>query len=100
MRAIGNVPFQSAELDDAVAQARLAPDGYAAGVLRSDLLSVGLYLVPAGGTDDQTPHGEDEVYYAVRGRAKLRVGAEDTSGRSGYAAVRAGDGRPFLSRRL
>ena len=77
MKAPGSISFQTAELDDVIAQARSAPDGYAAEVLRSDLLSVGLYLLPAGGTDDQTPHDEDEVYYAVRGRAKLRVGAED-----------------------
>jgi len=69
--------FQAAELADMVAQARAAPDGYAAGVLRSDLLSVGLYLLPAGGADDQKPHNEDEVYYVVSGRAKLRVGDED-----------------------
>ena len=66
-----------------MAQARSAPDGYAAVVLRSDLLSVGLYLLPAGGDDDQTPHNEDEVYYAVSGRAKLRVGAEDHPVRAG-----------------
>jgi mannose-6-phosphate isomerase-like protein (cupin superfamily) len=77
MKAPGSISFQAAELDDVIAQARSAPDGYAAEVLRSDLLSVGLYLLPAGGTDDQTPHDEDEVYYAVRGRSKLRVGAED-----------------------
>ena len=77
MKARGGVSFQSAELDEAVAQARAATDGYAAEVLRSDLLSVGLYLLPAGGTDDQTPHDEDEVYYAVRGRATLRVEADD-----------------------
>jgi mannose-6-phosphate isomerase-like protein (cupin superfamily) len=52
-------------------------------VLRSDLLSVGLYLLPAGGTDDQVPHHEDEVYYAVRGRAKLRVGVQDHPVRPG-----------------
>jgi mannose-6-phosphate isomerase-like protein (cupin superfamily) len=69
--------FQAAELDDVIAIARAAPDGYAAEVLRSDLLSVGLYLLAAGATDDQTPHGEDEVYFAVRGKAMLRVGAED-----------------------
>lgn len=77
MKAIGNVSFQSAELDDAIAQARSAPDGYAAEVLRSELLSVGLYLLAAGATDDQAPHDEDEVYYTVRGRATLRVGTED-----------------------
>lgn len=73
----GSVTFQSAELEDVIAQARSATDGYAAEVLRSDLLSVGLYLLAAGGVDDQTPHDEDEVYYTVRGRAKLRVGSDD-----------------------
>lgn len=77
MKATGDAPFQTAELDDVIAQARAAQDGYAAEVLRSDLLSVGLYLLPAGGTDDQTPHSEDEVYYTIRGQATLRVGAED-----------------------
>lgn len=52
-------------------------DGYARAVLRSDHLSVGVYILPAGGTDGQKPHHEDEVYYAVRGRAKFRVGTED-----------------------
>ena len=77
MKSIGDAPFQKAELEEMVAQARSAPDGYAAEVLRSDLLSVGLYLLSAGANDDQEPHNEDEVYYTVRGRAKLRVGTED-----------------------
>jgi mannose-6-phosphate isomerase-like protein (cupin superfamily) len=68
--------FQAAELDDALVTARAA-DGYAGQVLASELLSVGVYLLPAGGTDDQTPHLEDEVYYAVRGRATLRVADQD-----------------------
>lgn len=76
-RSAGNVHFQSAELDDAIAQARAAGDGYAPELLRSDLLSVGLYILGAGATDDQTPHGEDEVYYAVRGRGTLRAGAQE-----------------------
>jgi len=83
MKALGGARFQAAELADVVAQARAAPDGYAAEVLRSDLLSVGLYLLPAGGTDDQTPHNEDEVYYAVSGRAKLRVGTQDHAVKAG-----------------
>jgi mannose-6-phosphate isomerase-like protein (cupin superfamily) len=68
--------FQSAEIDEAVAGAKAA-DGYIGNVLRSELLSVGVYVLPAGGTDAQKPHAEDEVYYAVRGRAKFRVGSED-----------------------
>ena len=73
MRSAGRSQFQSAELDTAVATAKAQSDGYAAEVLRSELLSVGVYTLPAGGLDDQTPHDEDEVYYAVRGRSMLFV---------------------------
>ncbi len=40
-------------------------------------LSMGLYVLPAGGVDPQSPHTEDEVYYVVSGRAKIRVADED-----------------------
>jgi quercetin dioxygenase-like cupin family protein len=40
-------------------------------------LSVGLYVLPAGGTDGQRPHAEDEVYYVVSGRARFRAGEDD-----------------------
>jgi mannose-6-phosphate isomerase-like protein (cupin superfamily) len=68
--------FQAAQLEEAVARAK-ASQGYAGKVLLSDLLSVGVYVLPAGGADDQQPHMEDEVYYAVRGKARFRVGSED-----------------------
>lgn len=45
--------------------------------LRVPDLSAGLYRLPAGGTDPQQPHTEDEVYYVVSGRGRIRVGAED-----------------------
>ena len=34
-------------------------------------LSVGTYCIPAGGVDDQTPHGEDEIYVVTAGRARI-----------------------------
>ena len=45
--------------------------------LRVPDLSVGLYVLPAGGADPQSPHTEDEVYYVVRRKAKIQVGKED-----------------------
>ena len=45
--------------------------------LRVPDLSMGLYLLPAGGTDPQSPHTEDEVYYVVSGKAKIKVGEDD-----------------------
>lgn len=40
-------------------------------------LSMGLYVLPAGGSDPQNPHTEDEVYYVVGGKAKIKVADED-----------------------
>jgi mannose-6-phosphate isomerase-like protein (cupin superfamily) len=40
-------------------------------------LSMGLYILPAGGTDPQSPHTDDEVYYVVSGKAKIKVADED-----------------------
>ena len=77
MTTVKGAGFQTAELDGMITQARASADSYAPEVLRSELLSVGLYIVPAGGPDDQSPHAEDEVYYVVRGRAQIRVGEED-----------------------
>jgi mannose-6-phosphate isomerase-like protein (cupin superfamily) len=45
--------------------------------LRVPALSMGLYVLRAGGADPQSPHTEDEVYYVARGKGKIRVGEED-----------------------
>jgi mannose-6-phosphate isomerase-like protein (cupin superfamily) len=45
--------------------------------LRTHDLSVGLYRLPAGAADPQSPHTEDEVYHVVRGRATITVGHEE-----------------------
>lgn len=45
--------------------------------LRVEALSVGLYVLPAGGTDPQNPHTEDEVYYVVSGSAVIMIGADE-----------------------
>lgn len=51
--------------------------------LRVDALSMGVYLLPAGGEDPQQPHSEDEVYYIVSGRGQIRVGNEDRAVQAG-----------------
>ena len=45
--------------------------------LRVPAMSAGLYTLAAGGVDPQKPHKEDELYYVVRGRARMRVGSEE-----------------------
>lgn len=46
--------------------------------LRIPAMSAGIYYLPKGATDPQKPHLEDELYYVVQGRARMRVGGEDS----------------------
>ncbi len=49
----------------------------------TDTLSLGLYVLPAGDTDPQQPHTEDEIYYVVSGAARIQVGDEDREVKAG-----------------
>jgi hypothetical protein len=46
--------------------------------MREDRLSVGRYVLPAGGTDPQSPHAEDEIYHVLAGQARIRIGEDGT----------------------
>lgn len=37
-------------------------------------MQCGLYFLKAGSQDMQAPHDDDEVYFVVEGRAKMRIG--------------------------
>jgi len=45
--------------------------------LRVAAMSAGVYVLPAGSADAQSPHKQDEMYYVVRGRARMQAGSED-----------------------
>ena len=51
--------------------------------LRVSAMSAGVYVLPAGDTDPQRPHHEDEMYYVIRGRARFRAGGEDAEASAG-----------------
>ena len=55
--------------------------------LRVPAMSAGVYVLPAGGVDPQKPHREDEMYYVVRGRARMQIGSGHTADQ---AEVRSG----------
>jgi mannose-6-phosphate isomerase-like protein (cupin superfamily) len=44
---------------------------------RISAMSAGVYVLAAGSTDTQSRHQQDEMYYVVRGRARMRAGSED-----------------------
>ena len=70
------------ELAD-LAQQRARLDKLYLEFLRVPDLSMGLYQLPAGGTDPQSPHTEDEVYYVVSGKAQIMVADEDRDVQAG-----------------
>lgn len=65
-----------AELAD-VADERARQDTAYLEFLRVASMSAGVYVLPAGGADTQSPHQQDELYYVLRGRARMRAGAEE-----------------------
>ncbi len=68
--------MQAYELAQLIAQRESSNQAYLE-FLKVPDLSMGLYALPVNGVDSQSPHTEDEVYYVVSGRAKIKVADED-----------------------
>lgn len=51
--------------------------------LRVPSLRAGVYVLPAGAWDSQTPHEEDEIYYVIAGQAAFEAGRERWPVRAG-----------------
>lgn len=45
--------------------------------LREPSMSIGLYRLAVGTTDQQKPHSEDELYYVIEGRACFQAENEE-----------------------
>jgi quercetin dioxygenase-like cupin family protein len=45
--------------------------------LRVPSMSAGIYVLPAGGVDGQSPHKQDELYYVISGKAHMRAGTQE-----------------------
>jgi mannose-6-phosphate isomerase-like protein (cupin superfamily) len=67
--------FEAFQLDDLERQAESSGPYFE--FLRRRGMSVGLYRLPVGGEDGQTPHAADEMYMVLRGRGTLRVRDQD-----------------------
>ena len=65
--------------------------------LRVPSLSCGVYTLPAQATDLQGPHDEDEIYFVVSGRGRVRVGDQERSvGRGTVLYVAASEDHSFF----
>ena len=74
--------MQAFELTELITQRKWASKAYLE-FLKVPDLSMGLYVLPAGGVDPQSPHMEDEVYYVVSGVAQIKVADEDRAVQAG-----------------
>ena len=64
--------------------------------LRVPAMSVGTYSIPAGATDDQSPHAEDEIYYVTSGRGSFTAGGQTVEAVPGMTLfVPAGEDHRF-----
>ncbi|MBI1281444.1 MAG: cupin domain-containing protein [Anaerolineaceae bacterium] len=68
--------MQAFEIADLIARQASSGKPYLE-FLKHPSLSVGLYVLPAGGEDTQQPHTEDEVYYVVSGRGMFTHADEE-----------------------
>lgn len=65
--------------------------------LRAPSLSCGVYHLPKGARDMQSPHDEDEVYYVLSGKARMQVsGAEQEVKAGSILYVRATEEHSFF----
>ena len=74
--------MQAFELAQLISQ-RKSSDKLYLEFLKVPDLSMGIYILPAGGADPQSPHTEDEVYYVISGVAKIKVANEDRDVQAG-----------------
>jgi len=72
---VSDADWRAFRAEDLVRQQRESKRPYLE-FLRVPALSCGIYSLPAGSKDLQSPHDEDEVYYVISGRGRLRVGSE------------------------
>ena len=80
--------MQAIELDDTLRERQQAGRMYFE-FLRVPALSAGVYVLPAGGTDPQQPHTEDELYYVASGAASIEVDGESRPVRAGSRILRS-----------
>jgi len=70
------------EMSDLLEQRRRSDKRYLE-FLRVPSMSAGVYVLGVGATDPQKPHNEDEMYYVVRGLARMQAADEDQAVEAG-----------------
>ena len=67
-----NSTWKKFDIEDLIAKTEGQSSPYLE-FLRVPTLSSGIYMLEAGATDLQTPHDEDELYFVIKGRTRIRI---------------------------
>jgi len=73
---MSDTPWRAFELGDLIDKQRGSSAPYHE-FLRVPSMSCGVYSLRTGATDLQSPHDEDEVYFVVSGRGRVRLAEEE-----------------------
>ena len=93
--AHGRAPARS---DEVVVAREDVPPGRWNEWVRTATLSSGVYRLPAGGVDDQSPHAQDEVYVVTAGAGRARRRRPPEPRRPGHRRLRPPAGRAPVRR--
>lgn len=74
--------MEAFDLSPLVAKCESGDDRYLE-FIRKPTISVGLYMLPTGTVDGQTPHSEDEIYYVISGHGSIVVDNENREVQAG-----------------
>ena len=91
---MSDVDWKAFELDELAARRAASGTPYLE-FLRVPALSCGVYVLPAGSPDLQSPHDEDEVYHVLEGRVRIE-GQEREVGPGSILYVRASSEHSFF----
>jgi quercetin dioxygenase-like cupin family protein len=80
--AMSDADVMFEEIDQVMAERARSGAAYRE-FMRVSSMSAGLYTLDAGAVDRQSPHKQDELYYVLRGKARMRAGADDRPVREG-----------------
>ena len=93
---VNNDAWEVFQLDELLPQA-IADTPRFVEFLHRPGISAAVYRLPAGSRDMQAPHLEDEVYFVIEGKARLRINdAEKEVGPGSILYVRATEEHSFF----
>src|SRR5437867_1574262 len=83
------MPSQNFHSLEEIVRERITAARPLAEFLRIPEMSCGVYVLPAGAADRQRPHGQAELYYVIRGAARMTLKGID--GADEVRDITAGD---------